>query len=118
MKKRRVSFSIGDVSSVMQSKWLAVQRFIETPTLFLLMLGDYTFHMVPKRALGESPRAADEFRALLRMKVQAPTSAFPGQGQLRAEQAEIAALRKEVARLKAERDILKKATAFFAREST
>ncbi len=30
----------------------------------------------------------------------------------------IVALRKEVARLKAERDILKKATAFFARDAT
>jgi len=32
--------------------------------------------------------------------------------------AEIAALKKEVARLRAERDILKKAAAFFAREAT
>jgi transposase len=32
--------------------------------------------------------------------------------------AEIAALKKEVAKLKAERDILKKAAAFFAREAT
>ncbi len=34
------------------------------------------------------------------------------------ELSEIAALRKEVARLKAECDILKKATAFFARDAT
>jgi transposase len=45
-----------------------------------------------------------------------PKHAFPGQGQLRPEQAEIDRLRKEVARLRAERDILKKATAFFARD--
>lgn len=43
--------------------------------------------------------------------------AFPGHGQLRPEQAEIDRLRREVARLKAERDILKKAAAFFAKES-
>lgn len=43
---------------------------------------------------------------------------FPGVGQQTPEQAEIARLRREVARLKMERDILKKATAFFAREST
>ncbi len=48
----------------------------------------------------------------------APVGAFPGNGRLSAEQAELVALRKEVARLKAERDILKKATAFFAREAT
>jgi transposase len=47
-----------------------------------------------------------------------PLQAFPGQGQMRPEQLEIDRLRKEVARLKAERDILKKAAAYFAREVT
>lgn len=47
-----------------------------------------------------------------------PVQAFPGQGQMRADQAEIAKLRKEVAKLKMERDILKKAAAYFAKEST
>jgi transposase len=37
---------------------------------------------------------------------------------MKPEQAEIAALRKEVAKLKMERDILKKAAAWFAKEST
>ena len=37
---------------------------------------------------------------------------------MKPEQAEIAALKKEVRKLKAERDILKKATAFFAKESS
>ena len=44
--------------------------------------------------------------------------AFPGHGQLKPEQLEIDRLRKEVAKLKAERDILKKAAAYFAREVT
>jgi transposase len=43
-----------------------------------------------------------------------PQHAFPGQGQMKPEQLEIERLRREVVRLKAERDILKKATAFFA----
>lgn len=47
-----------------------------------------------------------------------PTTAFPGNGPQRAELAEIAAMKNEVARLRAERDILKKAAAFFAREAT
>ena len=47
-----------------------------------------------------------------------PAHAFPGQGQMKADQAEIAKLRKEVAKLKMERDILKKAAAYFAKEST
>ena len=46
-----------------------------------------------------------------------PQHAFPGHGQMKPEQQEIDRLRKEVAKLKAERDILKKAAAFFAREA-
>ena len=46
-----------------------------------------------------------------------PGQAFPGQGQVKPEQQEIDRLRREVAKLKAERDILKKAVAYFARES-
>jgi transposase len=44
--------------------------------------------------------------------------AFPGNGRQNAEQAEITRLKREVAKLKAERDILKKAAAYFAKEST
>ncbi len=47
-----------------------------------------------------------------------PGQAFLGHGQLKPEQAELVRLRRENARLKAERDILKKAAAFFAKEST
>ncbi len=43
--------------------------------------------------------------------------AFPGQGQLSPDQEEIRNLRQEVKQLKMEREILKKATAFFARQS-
>ena len=38
-----------------------------------------------------------------------PQNAFPGQGQMKPEQLEIARLKREVAKLKPERDILKKA---------
>ena len=47
-----------------------------------------------------------------------PQQAFPGKGQMKPEQAEIARLKREVIKLKAERDILKKAAAYFAKEST
>jgi transposase len=46
-----------------------------------------------------------------------PQHAFPGQGQMKPEQLEIERLRREVQKLKAERDILKKAAAYFAREA-
>ena len=47
-----------------------------------------------------------------------PAQAFPGLGQMKPEQAEIERLRREVQKLKAERDILKKAAAYFAKDQT
>lgn len=50
-----------------------------------------------------------------------PAQAFPGHGQdeaMKPEQQEIERLRREVTKLRAERDILKKAAAYFAREAT
>ena len=46
-----------------------------------------------------------------------PQQAFPGKGVMKPEQAEIDRLRKEVAKLRMERDILKKAAAYFAKDS-
>ena len=45
------------------------------------------------------------------------SEAFPGHGHLPQTEDELGRLKAEVARLKVERDILKKATAFFAKES-
>jgi transposase len=47
-----------------------------------------------------------------------PVQSFPGHGQMKPEQLEIERLRREVNKLKAERDILKKAAAYFAKEAT
>lgn len=47
-----------------------------------------------------------------------PTHSFPGKGVMKPDDAELDRLRKEIVKLKAERDLLKKATAYFAREST
>lgn len=57
-------------------------------------------------------------RKWIRQQATDPQHAFPGHGQMKPEQQEIERLRREVVRLKAERDILKKAAAFFAKEST
>ena len=71
-------------------------------------------------AVAQAARDLDVAESVLRRWMReltaTPVAAFPGNGPMRADLAEIAALKKEVARLRAERDILKKAAAFFARE--
>ena len=70
----------------------------------------------------EASRDLGVHQTVLRYWVKAfaddPSDAFPGHGQMKPEQLEIARLKREVIKLKAERDILKKAAAYFAKEST
>lgn len=79
--------------------------------------------MVTERgvAIVQAARDLDVHATVLRKWVKdyvADTrEAFPGKGQMKPEQLEIDRLRKEVAKLKAERDILKKAAAYFARDA-
>jgi transposase len=56
-------------------------------------------------------------RAWIREFAADPQQAFPGKGVMKPEAAELDRLRKEVAKLKMERDILKKAAAYFAKDS-
>lgn len=71
-------------------------------------------------SVAQAARDLDVHANLLRSWVKAlatdPKHAFPGQGQMRPEQLEIERLRREVTKLKAERDILKKAAAYFAKD--
>ena len=72
-------------------------------------------------SVAQAARDLDLHENLLRKWVKDlaadPQHAFPGQGQMNPEQLEIERLRREVQKLKAERDILKKAAAYFAREA-
>jgi transposase len=72
-------------------------------------------------SIAQASRDLDVHENVLRKWVREvtadPVHAFPGQGQMKPEQAEIERLKKEVAKLKMERDILKKAAAYFAKES-
>ena len=69
----------------------------------------------------QASRDLDVGENILRCWIKAltadPGQAFPGQGQVKLEPQEIDRLRREVAKLKAERDILKHAAAGFARAS-
>jgi transposase len=51
------------------------------------------------------------------LAVKGDDSAFPGSGRRRGQEAELATLKRENARLKEENDILKKAAKYFAKES-
>ena len=70
----------------------------------------------------QAARDLDVHQTVLRNWVKAfaddPVQAFPGHGQMKPEAAEIARLKRELTKLRAERDILKKAAAYFAKEST
>jgi transposase len=72
-------------------------------------------------AVSQAARDLDLHENVLRKWVRElavdPQYAFPGQGQMKPEQAEIERLKKENAKLRMERDILKKAAAYFAKES-
>ena len=69
----------------------------------------------------EAARDLDIHPSVLRRWVKdyqdGPGDAFSGHGKQKPEQAEVAALKREIKKLKAERDILKKAAAYFANES-
>jgi transposase len=79
--------------------------------------------LVRERGVAVSQAARDldlhenVLRKWVRELVVDPQHAFPGQGQMKPEQAEIERLKKENAKLRMERDILKKAAAYFAKES-
>ncbi len=80
--------------------------------------------LIKERGVSYAEAAADlgVAHSVLRNWVKAfagdPEQSFPGHGRQVPEQAEITRLKREVTKLKAERDILKKAAAYFAKEST
>jgi transposase len=73
-------------------------------------------------SVAEASRSLDVGETLLRSWKAAlqekGTDAFPGNGRLSPQEEEIRRLKAENKRLLMEREILKKATAFFAREAT
>lgn len=72
-------------------------------------------------SMAQAPRDLGVHLNTLRKWVQElrddPIHAFPGEGIQRPDAAELTRLRREVAKLRQERDVLRKAAAFFAKES-
>jgi transposase len=68
------------------------------------------------RGLGVRPDMLRKWRRQLTAAADS-REAFPGHGQLASQDEEMRCLRREVAVLREEREILKKAAAFFAKES-
>ena len=79
-------------------------------------------HLVAVRgvSVAQAARDLDVHVTVLRRWVKQygadPAGAFPGNGQMTPADDEVRRLRREVATLKAERDILKKAAAYFAKD--
>jgi len=79
-------------------------------------------HLVTVRgvSVAQAARDLDVHSTVLRRWVKQyggdPANAFPGKGQMTPADDEVRRLRREVAKLKAERDILKKAAAYFAKD--
>lgn len=67
------------------------------------------------RDLGIAPRLLH--RWVEKLEGRDPETAFPGGGKVSEREDEVRRLRRELERVKQERDFLKKAAAFFARES-
>lgn len=55
-------------------------------------------------------------RSWVRALAADPGQAFPGRGKMKPDDAEVARLRRELAKTRTERDILKKAIAYFAKD--
>ncbi len=74
-----------------------------------------------ERTVAEVARDLEMSRSVLyrwkRQLTAEADAAFPGNGRLPPEQAELRRLRRELATAREERDFLKKAIAFFAKES-
>ena len=72
-------------------------------------------------AVAQAARDLDVHENVLRKWIRElagePRHAFLGQGVMKPEQAELERLKKENAKLRMERDILKKAAAYFAKDS-
>jgi transposase len=78
--------------------------------------------LVLERGVSQAQAARDlglhsnVLRAWVRDARKNGSHAFPGRGKQRPDDAEVARLRRELAKTQAERDVLKKAIAFFAKE--
>ena len=69
-----------------------------------------------RQAAGDLGIHENVLRNWVRQYKADPQHAFPGRGTMKPDDAEVARLRRELAKTKTERDILKNAIAYFAKE--
>ena len=97
---------------------MKASKFSDAQKAFILKQGSREFkleavRLVRERGVSVAQAARDldvhenQLRKWVREFATDPAQAFPGQGQMKPEQIEIERLRREVAKLEAERDILK-----------
>ena len=72
--------------------------------------------VTPKQAAKDLGIHENSLRSWMKALAEDAEQAFPGRGRMKPGDAEVARLRRELAKTKTERDILKKAIAFFAKE--
>ena len=106
------------ILSVMVPKLVSQCRTIRAVFLSRYQIGSSASYYVYVQTSQDLGVHISQLRDWVKKFADDPQHAFPGQGQMKPEQLEIARLKREVIKLKAERDILKKAAAYFAKEST
>ena len=115
--------SVVPMKSVTPSKSVSSTKPVSSRRTYTLQFKREAVELVEREgvSVAEAARRLGVDQTLLRswkVKFQEQgDQAFPGAGQRTAVEEENRQLREENARLKMERDILKKATAFFAKES-
>ena len=114
MKSRRSGDNPG--SRTPRSRRRFTQEF-KLEAVRLAAVGDRRLSEVA-RQLGIRPDMLRQWRRQAEARAgQAAQDVFPGHGKLTSQDEEIRRLRREVAVLREERDILKKATVFFAKDT-
>jgi transposase-like protein len=106
--------------SALFSAHLSTRQYVQIVSSWVEQLGldraDYGTHALRRTKAPLIYRRTKNLRAVQLLLGQDPDNPFPGKGTMKPEEAEIFRLKRELMKVTAERDILKKALAYFAKE--